>query len=535
MNRPLVAPARPLPHSLLVVGLTLAAVYSLFPAFSQGHFLSPDETANAAFARQFARTGQLVIREPLNLVVDGVIHPRSIAVSGDRLLPGSFIAFPTLLGLAGKALGVRVIPYLPMVFFLLTLAAFWTIAEAFFGPRSAFLSTVLFAVHPVVAFYTMRGLWHNGLFTSCFVIGIASWVVARRRQSIGWFLLGCLALVLALVLRPSELVWLVIFSAGCLVALELRRRRWLLAGTGLIVVVLTAWLTLQAQTFGQALAVGYDEPASADVAVTPTVNQLTVKLRSLFFPFGVDLVDAVWRFGSFSLTVVGLPTVFGLLGLVGTLRLGQLDRRRWVLAVVSLLALGWLILFYGSFELIETFDREHIVLGSSYLRYWLPGLVMLTLFAGEGIYRLKATLRSAKLVQALVLMAVVFSLQQSLADRFYGLIKGLRSDLATGQVQRQAVLSQVPESAVVYAKTLDKVLYPERRVVGYQELTSQLVDQIPILVEQHVPVYLVSGDSTERQRTDEQLNRRQLTLVRVTALAGEQVLYRVAARAPEHR
>src|SRR3989338_2867794 len=51
---------------------------------------SPDETANYFFIKQFAQSGELSVREELNLV-SPIVHQRSVNVRGDQLVPGGFI------------------------------------------------------------------------------------------------------------------------------------------------------------------------------------------------------------------------------------------------------------------------------------------------------------------------------------------------------------------------------------------------------------------------------------------------------------
>jgi len=81
----------------LVVGIVFLGSLILVP--KGDIFISPDETANAFFSMQLARTGSLFSFDAINVAFDDMIHPRSVVSMDGRLLPGSFIGLPVLYGL----------------------------------------------------------------------------------------------------------------------------------------------------------------------------------------------------------------------------------------------------------------------------------------------------------------------------------------------------------------------------------------------------------------------------------------------------
>src|SRR3989344_625178 len=79
-------------------------------------FISPDESANAFFIKQFAQTGNMFFYEPLNLSVGDVLHPRSIISINGRLVPGGFLGLPLLYGGLSMFFGLWLAPFLTLFF-----------------------------------------------------------------------------------------------------------------------------------------------------------------------------------------------------------------------------------------------------------------------------------------------------------------------------------------------------------------------------------------------------------------------------------
>ncbi len=494
----------------VILAVLVTAGYAIFPSRSQSHFLSPDETANAAFARQYAATGSLRLAEPLNPVADGIIHPRSVAVSGTSLLPGSFIAFPVILGSLARVFGVWMIQGGGLLFFACSIVAVWVIGERWFGRPAAVVSTLVYALNPAVAFYAMRGLWHNGLLTSLLLIGWALWVLAARRQSRWLIVAGALSVSMAIAMRPSELIWIVAFSVSWLVGLRpLPRWSWRLTLSVAAVVALRLFL-LQSATFGSAGASGYESVSEDGGAVTPFL----ARSRAFFFPFGFHPGQALSLFWSLTTTVLGPAVMLGLLGIGVTLiRRNAVGRSLRFFAFGAFAVVLWLVLSYGSFSLIETFDREHLVLGSSYLRYWLPGLALLAVFVAPAWSWLSARQSvPSSLLSLLLAVILALSLQQSVGA---------------------VALPLIPTQAVVFAGTDDKVFFPERRVAGYNHLTLREVRAAIALVRNNSAVFFVTGQREDLAFMTENASQEQVRLTPVSPLPGGTTLFRLNAEEEE--
>src|SRR3989344_1378680 len=177
----------------------------------------PDETANYFWIQHYAKTGQLVIEEPLNLAADNQIHPRSFNVRPDgSLVPGSFLGLILFYGWISKLLGSWIILYLTPFFGVLGVLAFYGIIRRLFDDQVGLLTTILILIHPAWWYYSATTLLPNVTFLSLVTVG--AYFLYRREALNFWGALGSgLAFGLALAVRPAEIVWVglvVLVSVG---------------------------------------------------------------------------------------------------------------------------------------------------------------------------------------------------------------------------------------------------------------------------------------------------------------------------------
>ena len=112
--------------------LAFFVVYSFLPLSAPARDNSPDENSNRFFSTAFAENGRLWWVEPMNYLAPGMIHPRSVRVQDEFLLPGGFLGLPTLYGGIASVVGVWSLPFLTAVFALLGLIGFWLVVNMFF-------------------------------------------------------------------------------------------------------------------------------------------------------------------------------------------------------------------------------------------------------------------------------------------------------------------------------------------------------------------------------------------------------------------
>ncbi|MFH0853313.1 MAG: hypothetical protein V1853_02805 [bacterium] len=491
--------------AVVLFGLAFILVYSLGFRGADQKYGSPDETANAFFAKQFADQGSFRLEEPLLPVSNGLLHPRSMKVVEGAVVPGSWLGLPLMYGFLIKFFSAAALPYLTLVFSFFAGLAFFAWLKSLFNRKIAFVSVLLFFIHPIFWFYNSRPLWNNTLFVDLFIISLAAFHFWLKNKKWYWAALTGLALGLTLIVRTSEAVWvilaLVIYWAVQKISLPWKQ---ILIAFGVVIIVFLPLAYYQRDTYGSLLSTGY---TIADNYYSPmNDNQsdqtgfISQAARAIF-PFGIKL-EALRVFSDYQLKYFAGWTIFGLIGLMALL-MSSLRKHYSSLLGFSLMVLFinvWLVLMYGSFQFNEFADRSALLFGSSYLRYWLPGLILqipLMVIAVEKIAQLvKGRWIKAVVFSLLIISLVAFSVSKVVYEPLYGLSLNRSEAVSAEQENEKLVAAFVESRSVLLVKDKDKVYFPKYRVIGYNDFTAELQAASNSL-ETQVPIYLLSRGQLE--------------------------------------
>ncbi|MEK7631287.1 MAG: hypothetical protein AAB445_00265 [Patescibacteria group bacterium] len=432
-------------------------------------FSSPDETANYAFAQQARATGSTYIPT----TAPGA--PRSVINTGTRLVPGSFVFFPHLLGFVGKVSGTfGMLMFGPALAASAVLAWFFFTRRVFGSRTIAWVSTVFLASFPTFWFYAGRGLWQNGVFTSLLILSIAATAWAWRTRFWGTSAVCGLVWGITVVVRPSEFSWI---APGVIVGLLLAWRYipWRQVGVAtLCAFVPTLCLVLfQWQTYESPAAIGY-RPAGA-FSPAPIVQQLNTfqQVKNVFFPFGTNPRTAWEHFRDYGVQPVSYAVLPGLAGLLWLAWRSPRPARHFLAA--SAVSGVFLVLLYGNYRFIEYPAVREAVLDGSYLRYWLPLAILLALGWGGAIRAISGT-RTGRTV-GFVLLAGALALNVTLlvSDRTIGLAQ-TTPRIREAQAQSRWIIKNTPADAVVIAGSRDKLVFPRRHAIGFDGTVPASMD-----------------------------------------------------------
>ena len=487
---------------------------------SERIFVSPDENAAFVFARQLVDVGSLSVRESYNSQVGGLIHPRSVAVLGDLLVPGSFLGLPITAGILmlgfGDAGGLLLTPVLA----LLGILAFRVVIWKMFDDKSlADVSALFLMVHPAYLYFSGRVMMHNVAFLA-FLIFAAFFAVSRPFGHKSLFVrefrrlehaLAGIFVGLALFFRLSEAVWVLPVAFGLLIAfrnnLGWRNIASFLGGLLLMGVVIgyaNSWV------FGSPLLTGYTLPpvptvASADVAISSAENAPSFALPFSFHPRAI--LNNVWDYGFVLYPWLTLASLLGF----GLLVLRGFEKNTaWrTLTVVSIIVSGVLFSLYGSWNFFDNPDPTLITIGNSHVRYWLPVFALSTPFAAYLFVRVwrffdpslvtdaaGAVVKEptgAKLARVSARTLLVFILLFGLTANVHLVIFGHDGVLATRDAldsfigKRARIMTLTEAESVIVVDRADKYLFPYRRVMVPLR-DDKTYNALPVLVKT-VPTY----------------------------------------------
>ncbi len=466
--------------------IAVAAVFFLLTAWygrPAGLWNSPDETANAFWAERVAHGQPLTFRDAIVGLGAGAIHPRSMAVSDNALIPGSFSGLILLYG------ALRLITKVPLFLFtpIFTLVAgvfFGVIIGRLFDRRVGVLSALLFFLHPAVLYYGARGLFHNLLFIDLLILSVACFVCKQDRagDALGGFLFGW-----AILTRASEAVWAV---PAFLLFLPLAgARRWRRLGWALVGVAVPLFLFLQtnASLYGSPLTTPYVAPP-APVTIASDASEISApSAPAHVLPFGFDARRALrnaWEYGLRLFWWQSLLAVSGLILWCVSFRKATTAQKIYALA--ALLTAVWLAVLYGSWAVRDRLDPSHVTIGTSYVRYFLPAYVAMLPFGALALVRFGDRLKKSYVVPAAIALiglltvhATIFAGDESL--------RAVRATLAQNVAKQKVLLSIFPQETVIMTERFDKLFVPHRlRIIPTADEAGFQAAAIAAL---HAPVY----------------------------------------------
>lgn len=438
-------------------------------------YVSPDETANAFFARNFSQTGLFSVVDPLNGEFADSLHPRSIVVRNAMLMPVSFLGLPMLYGAIIFIFGDWILLFLTPLIAIFSALAFRRVLSVFFSQKVSDLSAILFLVHPAVWYYSARGLMHNVLFVSLLIFAAYFFFcrplfnhLKRCENRLGrlrlfqktidiyfsGFLLG-----LSLFVRASEIYWIALMII-LLAFFYIRKKngneivRFIIG----IVIGLLPFFYFNLVTYGNPLTTGYTLPVLTEGLIA---QEQIAQSPSFLFPFGIATRAAVRHVSDYGVMLFWWLSVFVLIGIPIVFA-----RKKLYVFLFLILAL-WLGLWYGSWTLFDNPDATQITIANSYVRYWLPIFILSIPFVSEAIVWISSKGRT-KFARTLFLISlIIFVAGMNIRIVFF---EGQDALTNTADVLRESretkknVLALTPPDSVIVVDRGDKLFFPQRHV-----------------------------------------------------------------------
>lgn len=497
---------------LSVMAFLFFIFYSFLAINSPEQYNSPDEQANYFFINLFAEKGTLFYEESLNSIALKMVHPRSMAVVGTSLVPGSFLGLILILGTLVKFFGRGVINFVVPFVSAVTPFFFYFLLKNIFRERVALLSSIILFLHPAFWYYASRPLFPNLLAVDFLVIGFSFLFYAYKKRSlrnlfIAFF--GALFLGMALSIRLSEFFWIMFFLFILMIW------AWRGLGWSKICSVVLGLLSGVFPTFyynkilyGGFFRSGYFEVATTIEAANGVSETFLTFMKFIVSPFGFNLKYIIKNSIQYQLHVfdflipVFILSVFYFI--ISWRDLDYLQRRYFISGIcVSII----LLIYYGSWSFNDHPNPKAISIGTSYIRYWLPiyiFLIPIYAYAFDAfLSKIQNIFYESRFVTFysgffIFLIYFIFSASLVLWSTDESLVNVLKS-IERGKNGASFVIERTEKESLVITDYDDKFLFPERRVsVPFRNdfLFNALPDIIP-----HVPVYYFGLTFSEKDFT----------------------------------
>lgn len=477
-------------------------------------FSSPDETANYFWIKQLATNKPLYYFEELNGVGNNLVRPRSINTVEGKNVPGSFLGMIFIYGFVAKIFGLKIIPFLTPFFAALGILFFYLLIKQIFQRKTiALISAILLSFTPAYFYYAARGMYHNLLFVALLIIGLYILlkglagkailkseienpqseinskskiknskivkllnckIISSCPQLTAYSLSG-LIIGLAIITRTSEIFWIAI-TVLLIFIFNFKKIYW----PGLILFIGGLWLAAigvfyQNQIlYGQLISVGY-RSVITDTGLSQAVRS-GVLFQILISPFGFNLksifingFNYLYRFlPLWSFTAIMGGFLFAILP-IHFIKISY--KKRFLYLVYCLLLTIYLLIFYGSWSIVDRIDQKTLSLGTSYLRYWMPIYILalpliaslISQFLNFAICNKLKFHRRYKTALGLAVIILLFiptvNLVVRKTDESLFLLKNLSENRIKSKLTNQIVN---PEDVIIIYKQADKIFFPER-------------------------------------------------------------------------
>ncbi|MFA6467214.1 MAG: hypothetical protein WCV71_05155 [Patescibacteria group bacterium] len=461
---------------------------------STGHLIFnwPDATANYFFTELFAKTNQFWYFEPLNLLTDNLLHPRSFNAIAGNLVPISFLPSLVVFGAAFRILGqFGILALTPFLAALSGLLIYRLVYYIFKDLDLSLISAVLFWSLAPVVFFANEVMLPSILFI--FLVLSGFWALAKSwlyQKSWYWFL-GLLFLSLAVFVRPTEILWLSLVFVFVLYINRSKVDFKKYTYGGLIFIVMAfLFLSLNKATYGAYLSTGYFNFQSGGLSpefAQPQARNLWDYVKLLLMPFGFDLFLILKNFYKYFANIILPHLLLAIIGLVILFYKKQINFawRKYLMLLPFIFAL--ILIYYGSWDIVDPLVKELNKISISYVRYFLPLYIYLLPLVAWAIKKIFfGPTKINKLAYYIVLIALILS---SLKLAFFSKHDGLFYNLDTLKdyyTQYQIVSEKIEDKAIIITDRSDKIFFPKYRVIvpqGDLELwprVKNIIDQAPI-------------------------------------------------------
>lgn len=481
--------------TLIFVGIFFIFIYSWLYQGSNGKFSSPDETANFYFSSLFTNETQLKYEQPFYDITN-LVKPRSTSVINGYVVPGSFVGLPMVYGLIGKIFGKGIILFLTPFFAVVGVIYFYLLIKRIFNKSIAFSSCLVLFFIPPYFLYAARGMFHNVFFVDMVIISLYFLILLleknkKYKKDIKkiYSLLSGIFLSVALLTRTSEIIWLVlVYLIIYLVYRKKIKQKYLVIWAIPLILSLILFLVVNQQVYGDVFNFSKSNiiTNSGQSNETELSHQnLLSKMWGYFLPFGFNEEILIFSLKNYILLIFPWFSLLLFIGLFyvvknllirflsyfikGIYQLEQkIDKKLSLYSYIYFIVFIWLIFYYGSYALNEYIDNQELILGSSYLRYWLPLYVFGLPLVFYGLNKILSILKNKYFRQLIIFTALIAicltSFVYVLTDSLHGLIITRDYNVASNNLST-TLRSHISANSIIISGDADKIFFPEMNVI----------------------------------------------------------------------
>ncbi len=456
-------------------------------------FNSPDETSNYFFAVNFAKNNSLSYQTNIDEKINFLIHPRSIAVNDNKLIPISFIGLPLIYGGIAKIFGISIIRYLTPIFAIIGIIFFFLLISKIFDKRTGLISSLLLFINPAYWYYSNKLLMHNILFISLLIITFYLFIISVQKQKILYWILWGFTLGLTLLTRLSEFLW-ILFVFLIILILNRKKINYKKFIIGIIILFITITPMFYFNKINNGAYLKFSYTQNIDPNISSTIgekNSIVRNAKNIIFPFGINIKNIIYIKYNFLLKLnwpFSLILFFSLVILF--IKRKQLTHHEKIYILCWILISFYILIYYGSMKITDDAIPNSVTIGSSYIRYLLPFFVFAVPIIALAIQKLVQ--KNRKTTVLIVAFVILF-----LSSWSYDLVnsKGLNSlENTSNNIEkfknlREKIIENTENNAIIFTNRFDKFIFPHRNVVYLYNTSILNYKHIKNFNNINIPIY----------------------------------------------
>ena len=429
-------------------------------------FNSPDETAYYWAAHNYYHQQSFMVFSDPSLVAGDLVAPRSLRIVNNYLVPTGFVGLSYLAGNFARILhSEHWILLFSSLITTISLVLFYLFIKKIYGPRVGLISVALLMVTPAFFYYASRPMVPNILVCSFLMIGLFLSQLGISKKNNLTILAAGLFFGLSILVRPSELIWigplLLILYLANIKSLPFSRIMLLIPTFFLALLPFFYFNIIQ---FGSPLNIGY--------SITSSVTNLDQDIfLKYLLPFGFNVVNILVNARNYLSLIFSWQSTFFILALWPILlsifnKHNKLQKKNLIILLIIIVTSILVVVYYGSWKFSDNPNPRAITIGTSYVRYWLPVYILMSVMVALGIrlFTKRSLIATYLIFSSVFIIWCNYGYQTVYTNPQEGL-KVISQNLIEYQKISQLVLSNTDKEDIIISGRNDKIFFPARHVI----------------------------------------------------------------------
>lgn len=457
---------------IFIVILITTITFTIIASYKNNGFInvnSPDALQTNLFASSIVENKEIIFCVHINnSLADNILGSRGLFYVPN--MPGclthsnqhGFILIVAMF----KSISELLLPLINPLFFILIICYIYLITNLIYkDKKSTILSIIIFILSPVAIFYSINIF--NNLAESLFLLmSIYYFLKWKESNNNSCLILMSITLALATWIRYPSILYILPFILILIMEREKIKLRSFIVPIAIFFILILMLLILNFHLYGTIFG---------SVSTNLDSNKSTANADYYFYDRGESIVYLLPFYGF----DIYLSNVFRYLILIfipislfvfASFFSGIFNKKNIIKSyslITFFIVLINTFIYFGS--IWNGYHFNFLTVGNSYVRYFtLPYILMIILVSKN----IKDLLRKNHIFIFLIMIVLIFSFINFSVNANSGILSTIQIN-KRANLEKNNLLSQIPEKAIVFTVLKDKYLFPERMTAIYSSYPEE--------------------------------------------------------------